>query len=61
MKKKQKDCLKNFDFVIFQLKDNVLNIYKNINLLHELPFYDALSVKQISKVFKKYTQLKQQT
>ena len=26
----------------------------NIELLHELPFYDALSVVEISKAFKRY-------
>ena len=28
---------------------------KNIDLLHQLPFYDELSMKQISKAFKRYT------
>ena len=28
---------------------------KNIYLLYELPFYDELSIKQISKTFKRYT------
>ena len=28
---------------------------KNIDLLHELPFYDELSVVKISKAFKRYT------
>ena len=28
---------------------------KNIDLLHELPFYDELMIKQISKAFKRYT------
>ena len=27
---------------------------KNINLLHELPFYDELSIEKISKAFKRY-------
>ena len=27
---------------------------KNIDLLHKLPFYDELSIKQISKAFKRY-------
>ena len=27
---------------------------KNINLLHELPFYNKLSIKQVSKAFKRY-------
>ena len=27
---------------------------KNIDLLHELPLYDRLSMKQISKAFKRY-------
>ena len=26
----------------------------NIDLLHELPFYDELSIKQISEAFKRY-------
>ena len=28
---------------------------KNIDLLHELPFYDELSVVEISQAFKRYT------
>ena len=28
--------------------------YSNIELLHELPFYDELSVVEISKAFKGY-------
>ena len=27
---------------------------KNIDLLRELPFYDGLSMKQVSKAFKRY-------
>ena len=27
---------------------------KNIDLLHELPFYDELSIKQVLKAFKRY-------
>ena len=28
---------------------------KNIDLLHELPFYDDLSIVEISQAFKRYT------
>ena len=27
---------------------------QNIDLLHELPFYDKLSIEKISKAFKRY-------
>ena len=36
------------------MKYHVLNVLK-IDLLHELPFYDKLNLKQLSKTFKKYT------
>ena len=29
-------------------------MYLNIDLLHELPFYDELSIEKISKAFKRY-------
>ena len=30
---------------------------KNIDLLHDLPFYNELSIKQVSKVFKRYVRV----
>ena len=53
MKKKQKVFFKNFHFIMFSLKNNVLNILKT-DLLHELPFYNELNIEQILKAFKKY-------
>ena len=52
MKQKQKYCFKNFRFKTHSLKNDILNFLKT-DLLHELPFYDELSIK-ISKAFKRY-------
>ena len=49
MKKKQKNYFKYFHFIMFQK----LSIYQT-ELLHELPFYDKLSVVEISKAFRRY-------
>ena len=36
------------------MENHVSNIWKNIDSLHEFPFYDELSIKQLSKAFKGY-------
>ena len=43
-KKKAKYFFKNFNYIIHSLKNHV----------HELTFYDKLSIENISKAFKKY-------
>ena len=48
-KKKQKDCVKNFQ----RFKKRIKRL-KNIDLLHKLPFYNELSIDKISKAFKRY-------
>ena len=52
MRKKQKYCFKNFHFILGLLKNHILNHILNLNLLHEIPFYDKLSIQKISKAFK---------
>ena len=37
----------------FIIKPRIKHL-KNINLQHELPFYDEISIVKISKTFKKY-------
>ena len=54
MKKKQKDCFKNFHFIIHSLQKPCIKHLKNIDLLNELPFHNELSIKQIWKAFKRY-------
>ena len=51
-----------FSFVIFQklpfynvlIEKPPIKRLKNINLLHELLFYDKLSIEKIAKAFKRY-------
>ena len=45
--KAAKRLFQNFQFIMYQLKNN--------ELLHELPFYDKLSIEKILKAFKRYT------
>ena len=54
MKNKQKDCFKSFYFIIFLIKKAQIKHLKNIGLLHELSFYDELTIAKISQVFKRY-------
>ena len=54
MKNKQKNYFKYFHFIMFSLKNQKSSIYQNIKLLHELPFYDEISVVKKSKAFKGY-------
>ena len=50
MKKKQRDYFKNFSFNILTEKPHIKHS-KNKYLLYELPFYDELSKKEISRAF----------
>ena len=52
MKKKQKYCFKIFHFIIHSLKYHALKHFKNINLVHELPFYDQLYIEKYQKHLK---------
>ena len=45
---------KRFHFIIHPLKNHELNILKT-DLLHELSFYDELSIYGISKAFKRHS------
>ena len=54
MKKKQKDCFKGFHFYNVLIKKSKIKHLRNIDLLHELPPYNELSIKQISDTFKRY-------
>ena len=47
----QKLPFKNFDALIEKPRIKHL---RNIDLLHELPFYDELNIEKISKAFKRY-------
>ena len=53
MEKKQKNYFKNFHFIIHSSKSQIKGL-KNIDLLHELPFYDQLSIYEMTKAFKWY-------
>ena len=44
----------NFHFIIHSLKKPRIKHLKNIDLLHQLPFYDALNTKKILKTFRRY-------
>ena len=55
VKKKQKNYFKYFLFIMFSLKNKTkIKHLSNIELLHEIPVYDELSVVEISKAFKRY-------
>ena len=51
MKKKQKDYFKYFRFIMSLIEKPKVKGLKNIDLLHELPFYDKLSIYEMSKAF----------
>ena len=51
MKKKQKIYFKHYNGSIEKSEINKLS---NIELLHELPLYDELSITKVSKAFKRY-------
>ena len=50
MKKKQKIYFKYF----LSIEKPKIKKLSNIELLHELPFYDELSITEVSKAFKRY-------
>ena len=51
MKKKQKDYFKYFRFIMSLIEKPKVKGLKNIDLLHELPFYDKLNIYEMSKAF----------
>ena len=54
MKKRQKDCSKNFHFIfVFIEKPNIKRL-NNIDLLSEPPFQNELNVVKTSKAFRGY-------
>ena len=53
MKKKQKISFKHFDRNVLIEKPEIKKL-SNIELLHGLPFYDELSITEVSKAFKRY-------
>ena len=53
MKKEQKKLFQMFPFHNVLIKKPKIKHLSNIELLHELPFYDELSVVEISKAFKR--------
>ena len=54
MKKKQKIYFKPLPFYNVLIEKPEIKKLSNIELLHELPFYDELSITQVSKAFKRY-------
>ena len=54
MKRKQKYCFKKFPFYNVPIEKPRIKLPKHIDLRHELPFYNELSILQISKAFKGY-------
>ena len=52
--KEKKELLQKLPFYdVFTENSNIKHL-SNIDLLHEIPFYDELSVVEISKAFKEY-------
>ena len=54
MNKKQKDCFKSFPLYNDLIEKPRIKRLKNIDLIHELPFYAELSIVKISQAFKRY-------
>ena len=52
--KRSKKIVSRTCYMMFFIEKPRIKHLKNINLLHELPFYNKLSVKQVSKAFKRY-------
>ena len=52
--KEAKDLFQILPFDNVLIEKPKLKHLSNIELLHELPFYDELSVVEISKAFKRY-------
>ena len=53
-KKEAKKLFQILPFYNVLIEKPKIKHLSNIELLHELPFYDELSVLEISKVFRKY-------
>ena len=49
-----KNLLKNLPFYNILIEKPKIKRQSNAELLYELPFYDSLNIKEISKVFKRY-------
>ena len=52
--KERKELFQNLPFYNVLIEKPKIKHLSNIDLLHELPFYDELSVVEISKAFKGY-------
>ena len=52
--KEAKELFQILPFYNFLIETPKIKHLSNIELLHELPFYDELSVVEISKVFRRY-------
>ena len=55
MKKKQKRFFEELPFYNILIEKPKLKDLKSIDVLHKLPFYDELSIKQISEAFRRYS------
>ena len=53
--KERKELFQKYPFYNVLIEKPKIKHLKNIDLLHELPFYDELSIRQISKASKGYT------
>ena len=53
MKKKQKDCFKNFPVHVL-IEKMCVKYLRNIDFLHKLLFYDDVSVIKVSQAFRRY-------
>ena len=54
IKKKQRKIFQILPFYIVLIEKSKIMHLSNIELLHKFPFYDQLSVVEISKAFKRY-------
>ena len=54
MEKKQKKLFQTLPFYNVLIEKPEVKELSNVELLHELPFYDELDVVEISKAFKRY-------
>ena len=54
MKKKQKKLFQILPFYNVSIAKPEIKKLLNIELLHELPFYDELNIAEVSKAFKRY-------
>ena len=52
--KEAKNPIQMLPFYNVLIENPEIKILSNIELLHELPFYDELSITEVSKAFKRY-------